>query len=213
MSGPNRRHASGLGFGLVHNRRKLLLGFAGLVALAALVFNVSRFAPDTMAHEIIEYAGIALIVVCILGRTWSSMYIGGRKLKGIVTDGPYSIVRNPLYVFSVVGAAGVGMQLGSITAGLLLAAVVFVFFYLLTLQEEQVLESLHGDVYRAYCAKVPRMVPNPALWHDADRIEISPRIVRTTFFDALIFLVAVPAFETLESLQLAGYVPTLFHIY
>ena len=213
MSGSNRRHASGLGFGLVHNRRKLLLGIAGLIALAALVFNVSRFAPDTAVHETLEYFGIALIIACILGRTWSSMYIGGRKLKGIVTDGPYSIVRNPLYVFSVIGAAGVGMQLGSITAGLLLGAVVFIFFYLLTLQEEQVLEKLHGDVYRAYCAKVPRMIPNPALWHDAEHIEISPRIVRRTFFDALIFLVAVPAFEMLERLQVAGHVPTLFHIY
>ena len=100
-----------------------------------------------------------------------------------------------------------------IIGGLLLGAVVFIFFYLLTLQEEQVLEKLHGDVYRAYCAKVPRMIPNPALWHDAEHIEISPRIVRRTFFDALIFLVAVPAFEMLEKLQVAGHVPTLFHIY
>ncbi|MGE0231763.1 MAG: isoprenylcysteine carboxylmethyltransferase family protein [Flavobacteriaceae bacterium] len=213
MSGSHRRHASGLGFGLVHNRRKLLLGAAGVLALAGLVFNVSQFAPDTAAHEWIEYAGLALIVICIVGRTWSSMYIGGRKLKGIVTDGPYSIVRNPLYVFSVIGAAGVGMQLGSVTAGGLLGTVVFIFFYLLTIQEERVLEKLHGDVYRDYCSRVPRMVPDLRLWHDAERIEISPRVVRSTFFDALIFLVAVPAFEMLENLQVAGYVPTLFHIY
>ena len=38
----------------------------------------------------IEWAGIVLIVACILGRTWASLYIGGRKIDALVMDGPYS---------------------------------------------------------------------------------------------------------------------------
>src|SRR5690606_40050349 len=59
-----------------------------------------------------------LIVVCVIGRTWSSIYIAGHKVQTLVMDGPYSISRNPLYVFSIIGAAGAGAQLGSIVLAL-----------------------------------------------------------------------------------------------
>jgi protein-S-isoprenylcysteine O-methyltransferase Ste14 len=31
-------------------------------------------------------------------RLWSTLYIGGRKRVVLVSDGPYSLCRNPLYV-------------------------------------------------------------------------------------------------------------------
>ena len=51
--------------------------------------------------------------------TWSSLYIAGRKGRELVTVGPYSTCRNPLYFFSIVGAAGMGAQSGSLTLGLI----------------------------------------------------------------------------------------------
>ena len=51
--------------------------------------------------RLIEMAGLVLILVCILGRTWCTLYIGGLKKRELVTAGPYSVVRNPLYVFTL----------------------------------------------------------------------------------------------------------------
>jgi protein-S-isoprenylcysteine O-methyltransferase Ste14 len=48
-----------------------------------------------------------------LGRTWCSLDISGRKKRELVTVGPYALVRNPLYIFTLLEAFGIGAQSGS----------------------------------------------------------------------------------------------------
>jgi len=55
-------------------------------------------------------AGILLAGVGALGRLWCSLYIGGRKTHELVSAGPYGWCRNPLYLFSLIGALGVGLS-------------------------------------------------------------------------------------------------------
>ena len=60
------------------------------------------------------------------------LYVGGRKNAELVTTGPYSMMRNPLYFFSLLGVAGVGAQTGSVLATFAVTAVAYaVFDYLL----------------------------------------------------------------------------------
>ncbi|MGE3145184.1 MAG: isoprenylcysteine carboxylmethyltransferase family protein [Pseudorhodoplanes sp.] len=187
-----------------------------IVLLAGIVVGVVIFAvTDSVtvsgetAHEMIEWAGIVLIVVCILGRTWSSLYIAGRKIETLVLTGPYSVCRNPLYFFSIVGAAGVGAQTGSATMGLICGALAWFVFLIVVLQEERLLVGLHGDAYVHYLKTVPRFFPNPRLWHDEKTLTIYPPRVLMTFADAMVFLLAVPLAELFEKLREAGTIPTL----
>ena len=60
-----------------------------------------------------ELAGFAAVMTAVLGRVWCALYIAGRKNAELCQDGPYSFVRNPLYVFSFVGAVGVAVWAAS----------------------------------------------------------------------------------------------------
>ncbi|MDT3683676.1 MAG: isoprenylcysteine carboxylmethyltransferase family protein [Pseudorhodoplanes sp.] len=196
----------------VQTIRKAIL-FVG-VAVGVVLFSVTKsiYPSGETVHELIEWLGIVLIVTCILGRTWASLYIGGRKIEELVQVGPYSVSRNPLYFFSFLGAAGVGAQLGSIILAALTGGIAVVVFYIVVKQEEQVLLSRYGADYRVYLTRVPRFVPNPRLWHDEATLVIYPSRVLMTFADALVFLIAVPLAEFFEYLQEVGVLPTLLHL-
>jgi hypothetical protein len=78
------------------------------------------------------------------------------------------------------------------------------------LKEEQVLLDRFGESYRAYLDHVPRFWPDFSLWRDVDKVEVSPRLVRTTALDACVFLLAIPLAEGVELLHDTGWLPTLF---
>lgn len=198
----------------VQSTRKLVLYALGAAAIGVLLFGHSVW-PDTDEHglhEMIEQAGLALLFVAIIGRTWCSLYIGGRKKAAIVDTGPYSICRNPLYFFSFIGAAGAGAQFGSLTAALAGAIVTVLVFAVVVRKEERFLTERFGEAYLAYKARVPRFVPDLRLWRNVDTLEIRPQLVVRTFIDACVFLAAIPVAEGIEMAQAHGLLPILWMV-
>ncbi len=196
----------------VQSIRKGVL-FAFIVAgIGFVLVGDSRWPSGSFLHEGIELLGLALIVLCICGRMLCTLYIGGRKIEKLVTDGPYSAVRNPLYSLSIVGAAGAGAQLGSITLALATGAVAWLVFLLVVLKEEQVLLDRFGKTYEEYVARVPRLLPDFSLWREAEKVEVNPRLVRITALDASIFLLSIPLAEGFEYLHDIGLLPTLISL-
>jgi protein-S-isoprenylcysteine O-methyltransferase Ste14 len=51
-------------------------------------------------HELAETIGLVLIIVSIFGRTWCAIYLSGRENRELVTRGPYSVCRHPMYSFA-----------------------------------------------------------------------------------------------------------------
>ena len=194
----------------VQKIRKIVLLLAVASIGALFVFGAPRWSADV--ETVIEWAGRALIVVCILGRTWCSLYIGGRKTSRLVTAGPYSISRNPLYVFSVIGAVGIGAQLGAVSVAILAGIFAAIVHMLVVVQEERLMLASHGDVFRDYAARVPRFLPRMSGWKNVELVEVPPRAVVTTFLDACFFLAAVPLAETFEHFQHTGVIPVLLRL-
>jgi protein-S-isoprenylcysteine O-methyltransferase Ste14 len=192
-------------------RRITLAALLALVFLV-LLFGQSIFPPETVVHEAIEMAGIVLIVIGIAGRLWSTLYIGGRKSATVVTDGPYSITRNPLYVFSSIAAVGVGAQMGSITAAVGFGVACAAAFHVVILREERFLSANLGADYRAYLAAVPRFFPKPSLYREGETAGFKPSLLLVTLLDGLVFLVAMPVFEIIDAAQLSGALPVLFRM-
>lgn len=197
----------------VQSARKVVLFLLGACATGALLFGASIWpGNDYGMHEGIEDVGRILIFAAIIGRTWCSLYIGGRKKAEIVALGPYSICRNPLYVFSFIGAAGAGAQFGSLTAALAALIITVLVFALVVRKEEKFLTETFGDAYLAYKARVPRFLPDFRLWQNSTSLEIRPQLVARTFIDACVFFAAIPLAEAIEAAQYHGLLPVLWMV-
>jgi protein-S-isoprenylcysteine O-methyltransferase Ste14 len=197
----------------LQRKRKQVLALGGAVWLLLLLFTQSRWratAPHLQA--LIEIAGLVLILISILGRTWCTLYIGGHKKRELVTAGPYSVVRNPLYVFSAIGTAGIGAQTGSALVALLFALGSLAVFRIVARREEAFLAKTFPAAFGAYSARVPRFWPRLSQWREADELRVKPRLVRRTFLDACLFLLAVPAAQFAAWLQQVGQLPVLFSL-
>ncbi|MGX8010861.1 methyltransferase family protein [Mesorhizobium sp. ORM8.1] len=198
------------GLGGYQHMRRIVLAVLVAVLFCALLFGQSSFPPDTPVHESIEMFGVLLIFLGIVGRLWSTLYIGGRKSSEVVTGGPYSITRNPLYLFSTVAAAGVGAQIGSFSGIILFAVLCAGAFHIVILREEKYLKEALGAPYKAYLAKVPRFFPRLSLYEEGDTGSFKPRLLLNTLLDGLVFLIALPAFELIDGAQLTGMLPVWF---
>jgi protein-S-isoprenylcysteine O-methyltransferase Ste14 len=198
--------------GLQRKRKQVLaLGIAFWVLL--LLFTQSRWsATAPHLHVLIERGGLLLIVVCIMGRTWCTLYIGGHKKRELVTTGPYSVVRNPLYLFTSIGAAGIGAQSGSALLAILFAAGSLAVFQVVARREEAFLAAAFPAEFADYAARVPRFWPRLSRWREADELRVRPHLVRRTFLDACLILLAVPVADLLVWLQQLGRFPVLLSL-
>ncbi len=191
--------------------RRAILAIIIVIAFAALVFVGSLH--DELMHEYIETLGLVLILVGIGGRLWATLYIGGRKSAMVVSTGPYSITRNPLYLFSSIAAAGVGAQTGSYVVACLSMVLCAAVFHLVARREERHLSATLGGEYLSYLQRVPRFLPNPLIYRDDAEVTFQTGKLRVTFIDGLVFLAAIPLLEAIEEAHEAGTIPVLFWLY
>jgi protein-S-isoprenylcysteine O-methyltransferase Ste14 len=100
--------------------------------------------------------GLPISLAGLWLRAWAAGCLA--KNRELATGGPYAYTRNPLYIGTLLVAAGLVIASRSAWLGLLFAAV-FIFVYLPVIQlEEQHLRSLFPE-YAAYASRVPVLLP------------------------------------------------------
>lgn len=99
-----------------------------------------------------------------IGTAWASYamgYLGRRGALGLerelITDGPFSVTRNPGYLGDLLLMVGYTLLSDSRQAGLL-ALIGSVWFLLAPLAEEPWLEAHYGEPYRRYKERCPRWI-------------------------------------------------------
>lgn len=194
------------------NQKKRLLVVQVLSAIACigLIFSRPTLDDSSFLHETFELTGLLLIIGCILGRLWSILYVGSRKNEELVINGPYSITRNPLYVFSTIGAFGIGLMFGSIIVSLILGLTCYIVFRFTAQKEADFLSSKFTNQYELYAARVPLIWPNFKVYQDETDVSFSPMALKRTFFDSLYFLALFPAIEGVEYLHETGVITAYF---
>lgn len=175
-----------------------LLRLGAVILVPLLALTRPYVAEEGLAFELMENIGVFLIIFCVLGRFWSILYVGQHKNRSVVTDGPYSITRNPLYFFSTVGAFGVGLLFGKLSLALALGGGVFALLYFTARREQAYLAAEFGAAYADYAARVPMFLPDPRLFVTAPTVQISAGALRRNLLDAFVFLAAIPLAELAE---------------
>jgi len=95
----------------------------------------------------------SLLVLSRLGKSFSIM----PEARKLVTSGPYSLVRHPLYTVEIVTILGTAMQFEAPWAWLIALAVV-VLLWVRSSYEEQVLAGAYPE-YAEYRARTKRFIP------------------------------------------------------
>ena len=195
----------------VHQRTRIHVLQAAGVFIASAILLTQPLVTGPV-HQFVELTGVALVILCIAGRVWSSLYIGAKKNRELVTSGPYSITRNPLYLFSTIGAVGIGLMFGSVVAAAGLGLVAHGVLVGTAKREAEHLRTIFGPRYEAYSRETPLFWPKLSLYRDPEEIAFSPKALRRTFVDGLLFLAAFPIIEGVEHLQADGVLPILARI-
>lgn len=146
----------------------LFVGAMAATPLAAvlqelgLVTPLAQLAPGTT----LVLAG-ALYAVGLGGTLWSQLAMGDSWRIGVdtaerttlVANGPFRLVRNPIYTSMVAGMGGLAL----LTPNVIAAAAVGLLLIALELQvravEEPHLLRTHGPAYRSYAARTGRFLP------------------------------------------------------
>ena len=128
-------------------------------------------------------AGLALVGLATVGRLWCSLYISGYKQAQLVTAGPYSISRNPLYFFSLLGFAGIGLATETLTFAAVMVAATLAAYPAVIRDEEQTLHEKFGAAFVEYCERTPRLFPDFGKFTEPESWTVSPRIFRRSMGD------------------------------
>jgi protein-S-isoprenylcysteine O-methyltransferase Ste14 len=182
-----------------------------LLALAAVAASDGR-ALGGAAAVLAQAAGFLLVAAAVLGRLWTTLFIAGRKGEQLVSDGPYSACRHPLYLCSVLAAAGIGLTARSLLLALVLPAAIGLVTALAARREERELRALHPGAWDAYRLRVPAFWPAWRQYRAPERVDVPTAIYRKAFLDAGSFLALWLAVLLAESLRAGGAWPALFRM-
>ncbi len=142
-------------------RRRILISAVVFLALVA-----EEMADGVEPRAVFDFAdpwsvaGLALVIGGVTLRSWAAGIL--RKDRELTTTGPYSLIRNPLYVGSFMMMFGFCALL-NVEQRVWFLLIPMVILYLVKVRrEEQLLGQLFPAEWNNYSRRTPRFVPRPA---------------------------------------------------
>ncbi len=145
--------------------------------LAAKFFKYRSYTPIPFLLIMLLYENANIwsliigIIIALLGefiRLWGVSWAGSEtRTTGsvggtfLIISGPFSHVRNPLYVGNILMYFGLGVMSFSIFPFLQIIALLFFFvqYHYIIKEEENYLSKTYGEDYQNYLKNVPRIFP------------------------------------------------------
>ncbi len=189
---------------------RLRITLAWYAAVLVLVAISERPWSQHGSGDLASIAGLLLMATVALGRVWTSAFIAGSKDERLVTSGPYSLCRHPLYALSLLGGLGVGLATRSVVILVLTVSLLAVLLLRAMREEERLLSARHGAEFGRYRAEVPLLIPRTLEAREPQFLQIDVNLYWKAFLDAGSFILLYAAIFALDELRAAQRLPTLF---
>jgi protein-S-isoprenylcysteine O-methyltransferase Ste14 len=188
-------------FADVISSNRILVSRVVAIAFFVLLVLTESAQEGSIISGLLFLSGLVLVGVATVGRLWCTMYISGYKGSELITSGPYSISRNPLYFFSLLGWIGIGIATETFSFGIAFALAFWLLYPHIIKREEEYLRGKFGQAFTEYCGRTPRFFPNPKAFHEPESYVVNPRLFRRAMGDALWFIWLVGIIELVEALH------------
>lgn len=138
-------------------------GIEALILLLQILSAIYTPLPKTPFTQMLVVAGIAMYISgfilafwarAVMSKSWGVPGEHAAKQNKLVTTGPFSFSRNPIYLAFLLLYFGFAAAIQSWL--IILRIPLAIYFYKSTLKEEKNLEKLFGKGYTEYKARVPR---------------------------------------------------------
>jgi protein-S-isoprenylcysteine O-methyltransferase Ste14 len=145
-------------------KRIKINGVVIIIGIAVIVFfhqQLIRHSP-AFSDEALEVVGLSLILLGQLLRVSARGHKAGNSRGGnhLIQDGPYAMVRNPMYLGIILIGLGTVVFVLELWAAVLFGLLFMLRYWQLFKEEEKILSDAFGGKYLAYKNKVPRLVPS-----------------------------------------------------
>jgi len=192
--------------------RLLVSRIFGLTIIFLILFTSHSFEQGRVVDILFEMSGLLLLSICSFGRLWALIFISGYKSDVLITEGPYSIIRHPLYFFSLIGAFGLGLASENVLV-LFLIVVFYLFYYpFAILAEEKKLTAKFGQDYVEYMKRTPRLLPKFSLYKEPQSYNVTIKKLVRNFAEAMLFIWAFILMHFVEMLQDSGVLPVFWRV-
>jgi protein-S-isoprenylcysteine O-methyltransferase Ste14 len=136
--------------------------FVSIIIIVFFAYKLLR-QEETLMDDFLEIVGISSILMGQLLRVSSRGYKSENSNSGhsLITDGPYSAVRNPMYLGIILIGLGVVLFVFKPWVFIIFILVFFSLYAHLIAKEEKILLKVFGQRYLEYKKKVPQLFPRP----------------------------------------------------
>lgn len=136
----------------------MFLGLGMIVVLSNSVFPHHR---QPVLDWALNALGMSFILLGFLFRISARGYKEEKSSNGnaLVKDGPYAIIRNPMYLGTFMIGMGIVMMLLELWFFFLFAGIFLLIYIPQMKKEEKALLERFGREYREYCGKTPAYFP------------------------------------------------------
>ncbi|HQP10060.1 MAG TPA: isoprenylcysteine carboxylmethyltransferase family protein [Candidatus Omnitrophota bacterium] len=132
------------------------------------------YSRNPLLDDTLDFVGFMVLLAGILLRMSARGHKKAHsdKSQKLVVTGPYTLIRNPMYLGSFLMGAGFILMVWPWWSLPIFGALFYVRFKKEVVKEEKYLAKLAKEEYEAYCARVPRIFPSLKQWRQAKINEV-----------------------------------------